>query len=166
MVCAAGPDGWRNAGAGVFPRLAMVFLVVYLVLLSVLVSWIVTGAVDFNALTKAQEGLLLTFDHTMFIGVMTNVRFGVLAANLGASAGRRIADRILQWGVNRGLWSRADHQDGSAEAHIHTDHGSSAADRDHGVLDAGARAHNGLTTVEPVLVSGLGEQRPRSRKHV
>jgi hypothetical protein len=97
------PDGWRNAGAGVFPRLAMVFLVVYLVLLSVLVSWIVTGAIDFNAVTEAQEGLLLAFDHTMFIGVMTNVLFGVLAANLGVSARRRIADRILQWGVNVGI---------------------------------------------------------------
>jgi hypothetical protein len=97
------PAGWRDAGAGVFPRLSMVFLVVYLVLLTVLVSWIVTDTVDFNALTESQEGLLLTFDHTMFIGVMTNVLFGVLAANLSASARRRIADRILQWGVNIGI---------------------------------------------------------------
>ena len=72
------PKGWRGSGVARFPRLALVFLVMYLVLLTVLVSWIVRDVIDFDALTESQKGLLLAFDHTMFIGVMTNVVFGVL----------------------------------------------------------------------------------------
>ena len=53
------PDGWRNAGVGRFPRFAMVFLVVYLVLLTVLVSWIVRCVIDFDVLTESQEGCSL-----------------------------------------------------------------------------------------------------------
>ncbi|MFH2072046.1 MAG: hypothetical protein ABIJ75_04250 [Actinomycetota bacterium] len=96
------PRGWRNAGAGVFPRLSLIFLVAYLALLTVLVSWIISGTVDFDALTESQEGLLLSFDHTMFIGVMTNVVFGVLAAHL-AFDGRTFANRFLICGVNVGI---------------------------------------------------------------
>lgn len=96
------PNGWRGAGAGVFPRLSMLFLVVYLVLLTVLVSWLVSGSIDFDALTEAQEGLLLSFDHVMFIGVMTNVIFGVMASGL-ASRRTAVANRIILWGVNIGI---------------------------------------------------------------
>lgn len=96
------PDGWRGAGVGRFPRFAMVFLVVYLVLLTVLVSWIVRDVIDFEALTESQEGLLLAFDHTMFIGVMTNIVFGVLAARL-SSARTAVANKVLWWGANIGL---------------------------------------------------------------
>ena len=96
------PDGWRGVGVGLFPRFAMLFLVVYLALLTVLVSWIVRDVVDFDALTESQEGLLLAFDHTMFIGVMTNVMFGVLALRL-ASGATAVANKVLWWGVNIGL---------------------------------------------------------------
>lgn len=96
------PDGWRGAGVGMFPRFALVFLIVYLVLLTVLVSWIVRDVIDFNALTESQEGLLLAFDHTMFIGVMTNIMFGVLALRL-TSARVALANTVLWWGLNIGL---------------------------------------------------------------
>ncbi len=96
------PDGWRGAGVERFPRFAMVFLVVYLVLLTVLVSWIVRDVIDFEALTESQEGLLLAFDHTMFIGVMTNIVFGVLAARLSSSR-TVLANNVLWWGANIGL---------------------------------------------------------------
>jgi hypothetical protein len=96
------PDGWRGAGAALFPRFAMFFLIVYLVLLTVLVSWIIRDVVDFDALTESQEGLLLAFDHTMFIGVMTNAVFGVLAARL-SSPRTLLANRVLWWGANIGL---------------------------------------------------------------
>ncbi|MDX1690971.1 MAG: hypothetical protein R3290_08115 [Acidimicrobiia bacterium] len=96
------PSGWRGVGAGVFPRMALVFLVVYLVLLTILVSWIVTETIDFDAVTDAQMGLILSFDHVMFIGVMTNVLFGTLAVNLPPD--RTVtANRILIWGVNVGI---------------------------------------------------------------
>lgn len=96
------PDGWRGAGVGLFPRFALMFLIVYLVLLTVLVSWIVRDVVDFDALTESQEGLLLAFDHTMFIGVMTNIMFGVLAGKL-ASQRAALANKVLWFGVNIGL---------------------------------------------------------------
>ncbi len=96
------PDGWRNAGVGLFPRFALLFLIVYLVLLTVLVSWIIRDVVDFDALTESQEGLLLAFDHTMFIGVMTNIMFGVLALRF-ASSRVTLANKVLWGGVNVGL---------------------------------------------------------------
>jgi hypothetical protein len=96
------PDGWRGAGVGLFPRFALMFLIVYLVLLSVLVSWIVRDVIDFDALTESQEGLLLAFDHTMFIGVMTNIMFGVLALRL-TSPRVALANKVLWGGVNVGL---------------------------------------------------------------
>ena len=96
------PKGWRGAGVGRFPRLALVFLVLYLVLLTVLVSWIIRDVIDFDALTESQKGLLLAFDHTMFIGVMTNVVFGVLATRLNTTR-TGLANRVLWWGVPVGL---------------------------------------------------------------
>jgi hypothetical protein len=96
------PDGWRGAGVGVFPRFALLFLIVYLVLLTVLVSWIIRDVIDFDALTESQEGLLLAFDHTMFIGVMTNIMFGVLALRF-ASSRVTLANKVLWAGVNVGL---------------------------------------------------------------
>lgn len=96
------PDSIRGAGVGLFPRFALVFLVVYLVLLTVLVSWIVRDVIDFEALTESQMGLVLAFDHVMFIGVMTNVLFGILAVHVATSR-TRIANRVLWWGVNIGI---------------------------------------------------------------
>lgn len=96
------PNGWRGAGVGLFPRFALLFLIVYLVLLTVLVSWIIRDVIDFDALTESQEGLLLAFDHTMFIGVMTNIMFGVLALRF-ASSRVTLANKVLWIGVNIGL---------------------------------------------------------------
>ena len=96
------PDGWRGADVGLFPRFALLFLIVYLVLLTVLVSWIVRDVIDFEVLTESQEGLLLAFDHTMFIGVMTNIMFGVLALRVTSSR-VTLANKVLWGGVNVGL---------------------------------------------------------------
>ncbi|HEY5663534.1 MAG TPA: hypothetical protein VIS05_05815 [Ilumatobacter sp.] len=96
------PASWRSAGVGRFPRFAMLFLVYYLVLLTILISWIIRDVVDFEAMTESQEGLLLAFDHTMFIGVMTNIMFGVLAVHF-ASARVTIANRVVEIGVNVGI---------------------------------------------------------------
>ncbi len=96
------PSGWRGAGTGVFPRMSVLFLVVYLVLGTILIVRIVSGVMDFDALTDAEFGLVLSFDHVMFIGVMTNLMFGVLASRLHVSA-LTAADRILLWGVNIGI---------------------------------------------------------------
>jgi hypothetical protein len=96
------PEGWRGAAEGAFPRLATVALVVGLTLLTVLIYWVITDEIDFDALTPSQEGLGLAFDHTMFIAVMSNLLFGVLAANL-STVRTRMANRVLLWGVNVGI---------------------------------------------------------------
>jgi len=96
------PAGWQGAGAGAFPRIAALALVGALALLTILISWLITDAIDFDAMTESQEGLILSFDHSMFIGVMTNVLFGVLAVHI-ASARTALANRVLLWGVNIGF---------------------------------------------------------------
>lgn len=96
------PDSWRGAGVGRFPRFALLFLIYYLVLLTILISWIIRDVIDFDALTESQEGLVLAFDHVMFIGVMTNIMFGVLAL-FYATARAQIANRVVEIGVNVGI---------------------------------------------------------------
>jgi hypothetical protein len=96
------PAGWQGSGAGAFPRIAALALVGALALLTILISWLITDAIDFDAMTESQEGLILSFDHSMFIGVMTNVLFGVLAVHV-TSARTALANRVLLWGVNIGF---------------------------------------------------------------
>lgn len=96
------PSGWRGAGTGIYPRLSILLLVVYLVLLTVIIVRVVSGAMDFDALSDTEFGLILTFDHVMFIGVMTNLLFGVLSLSLHGP-GLKTADRVLLWGVNLGI---------------------------------------------------------------
>ncbi len=96
------PAGWREAGTGIYPRLSILLLIVYLALLTVIIVRIVSGVMDIDALTETEFGLILTFDHVMFIGVMTNVLFGVLSSNLHGT-GLKPVDRVLLWGVNLGI---------------------------------------------------------------
>lgn len=96
------PSGWRDAGTGLYPRFAIVYLVVYLILGTVLIVRVVSGVMDFEVLTEHERGFVLTFDHTMFIGVMTNVLFGVIAMALhGRDLG--LVDKVLLVGVNLGI---------------------------------------------------------------
>lgn len=96
------PASWRGSVAGAFPRMATLALVLGLTLLTILVYWVINDEIDFDALTEAQEGVGLGFDHTMFIAVMTNVIWGVLTTNL-TSARLAKTNRILLWGVNIGV---------------------------------------------------------------
>jgi FtsH-binding integral membrane protein len=96
------PSGWRGAGSGTYPRMSSLFLVVYLILGTVLIGLVVSGNVDFDALTDGQEGLLLTFDHSMFVGVMTSLLLGVIASR---TRGHDLAtvDKVVLWGLYLGL---------------------------------------------------------------
>ena len=71
-------------------------------MLTILISWLIADTIDFDALTESQEGLILSFDHAMFIGVMTNVLFGVLGVNI-VSNRTAAANQVLLWGVNIGF---------------------------------------------------------------
>lgn len=99
---ALAPAGWRGAGTSLYGRFSIVFLVANLAVLTVLVSQIVSGAMDFDALTEAQLGLVLTLDHLMFIGVMTMALFGVMAKSMHPGP-LVLADKILLWGVTLGI---------------------------------------------------------------
>jgi len=97
------PSGWAGAGTGAYPRTGILFLIAYLVLLTVIVQRFVTGAMDINALADWEAGLILTFDHVMFVGVMTFLLFGVLSTQVNDGSDVRIADKILLWGVSVGI---------------------------------------------------------------
>ncbi|MDJ0923281.1 MAG: hypothetical protein QNJ77_01860 [Acidimicrobiia bacterium] len=96
------PSGWRDAGTGLYPRFASLHLLVYLVLGTILIARVVSGAMDFDALTESERGFVLTFDHVMFIGVMTNALFGVIAMALHGLSLQTV-DRVLLWGGNIGI---------------------------------------------------------------
>lgn len=96
------PSGWRGSGTGAYPRISALFLVVYLVLGTVIIAQVISEAIDFDALTDAQFGLVLTFDHAMFIGVMTMLIFGVISSQIHGAALTTV-DRVLLWGVPIGL---------------------------------------------------------------
>lgn len=96
------PSAWKGSGTGFFPRFASLYLLVYLVLLTVIAIKFVSGDIDVDALTPEDEGLIIAFDHVMFLGVMTNVLFGALAAHIHGRTATMV-DRILMWGVNIGV---------------------------------------------------------------
>ncbi|MCZ7532834.1 MAG: hypothetical protein M5U23_05440 [Acidimicrobiia bacterium] len=97
------PAGWREAGTGAYVRLSSLFLVVYLILGTVLIVGVVSGNIDIDAMTESQEGLILGFDHTMFVGVMTNLLFGTIVLGAMGRRGLSILDRVVMWGVNLGI---------------------------------------------------------------
>ncbi len=96
------PSAWRGAGTGVFPRMSLVFLIGYMVLLTVIVSKFVSGAIDPDAMTAEDEALLIAFDHVMFLGVMTMALFGTLAATMHGKT-MSLADKIIAWGITVGV---------------------------------------------------------------
>ena len=96
------PSGWSTAGTGAYPRVGVLFLVAYLALGTTIMVRVVSGTMDLDALTEGEEGLLLTFDHTMFVGVMTMLLLGVMASRLRGSRLNAV-DRIVLWGAPVGL---------------------------------------------------------------
>jgi hypothetical protein len=96
------PSAWRGAGTGVYARLGVGFVVVNLVVITYLVSQIMSGSFDPESPSESDMGLLLTLDHLMFIGVMTNTLFGVVTASLRGAVHTKV-DTVVWWGVNVGL---------------------------------------------------------------
>lgn len=97
------PSGWKGAGTGAFARISAKFLILYLILGTVLIAQVISGSIDFDALTDAQSGLLLAFDHTMFIGVMTNLLFATILLGGLRRVELRTVDKVVLWGANLGL---------------------------------------------------------------
>jgi len=92
------PSAWRGAGVGVFAKLAVVYLVVGVALLVYVVQLFVSG--ELNPETgEGPIGILIAFDHAMFLGVMTNALFAGLAIGYAYD----MTQRLVVWGVNIGL---------------------------------------------------------------
>jgi hypothetical protein len=91
------PAAFGGGGALNFARLSVWFLAVGIGLLVYVVQLFISGALDPEAGT-GPVGVLIAFDHAMFIGVMTNALF----AAVGATAGTSLSP-LVRWGINVGL---------------------------------------------------------------
>jgi hypothetical protein len=79
--------------------LASLWIVVALALFMYLVVQFISNP-DPNAINS---GILVGSDHSVYIGVITNTMFAMLAMLLGARAGSPVLRQVVQWGMNAGL---------------------------------------------------------------
>ena len=93
------PSAWAGDGADNFGRAAVLGLVVGIGLLVYVVQLFTSGQLDPET-GEGPIGVLIAFDHAMFIGVMTNALFGAMAAMASAKAA---TNRIILLAVNFGL---------------------------------------------------------------
>jgi len=91
------PSAWSAQGMANFARLSAIFLVIGVALLVYVVQLFISGELDPETGT-GPVGVLLAFDHSMFIGVMTNALFALVARS-----SLREANPALPWAINGGL---------------------------------------------------------------
>lgn len=91
------PAAWGGQGADNHARLAVAFLAVGIALLVRVVMLVTSGELDPET-GEGPVGVLLAFDHAMFIGVMTNALFALVARTAGGGG-----NSVVMWGVNGGL---------------------------------------------------------------
>jgi hypothetical protein len=92
------PSAWTNGGLVNFGRMAVVFLAVGIGLLVYTVQLFVSGELDPEAGT-GPIGVLLAFDHSMFVGVMSNALFAAVGSEATQSRGLT----AVMWGISAGL---------------------------------------------------------------
>ena len=81
-------------------------VVPYLVLNLALLIWLITGVVTktYARIELIPLWLIFAFDHTMFIGVMSNSLFGLIQqASRGADRFWPVAEQVVFWGMNGGM---------------------------------------------------------------
>ena len=93
------PSAWGGDSGEDFGRAAVLGLVVGIGLLVYVVQLVMSGELDPET-GEGPLGVLIAFDHAMFIGVMTNALFGAVA---GLAAVRAATHRIILLAVNFGL---------------------------------------------------------------
>lgn len=89
---------WGTAGPGRHFAVSVVFLVIAVALLTILVAQFAQAQGD---VTKVPVGLIVAYDHAVFIGVLTNILFGTAIALGGSRVGW--ADHAVFWLLNIGL---------------------------------------------------------------
>ncbi|MFZ0014910.1 MAG: hypothetical protein WAL25_12445 [Acidimicrobiia bacterium] len=91
------PSAWSGQGTANFARVSAIFLLVGIGLLVYVVQLFVSGELDPET-GEGPVGVLLAFDHAMFIGVMTNALFALVARS-----GDGEPSGALIWAVNGGV---------------------------------------------------------------
>jgi hypothetical protein len=93
---------WTSVSGIRHIAIAVGFLVLGVILEAILVQQFIAAQGD---VSKVSIGLVHALDHTMFVGLMTNVLFGAIL--VGAAADRpRVwpwADHVVFWGLNLGV---------------------------------------------------------------
>ena len=93
---------WGETSGTRHIAIAVPFLVLGLILEIVFLATIIQAQGDF---TKISLGMIHALDHTFFIGVMTNVLFGMILIATAAQGASRVwpwADNVIFWGLNIG----------------------------------------------------------------
>jgi hypothetical protein len=91
---------WVRGGAGRFLGASAAWVVIALVLFMAVVAQFVAAAGDG---TTINAGLLVASDHSTYIGVISNLTFGVLAGLLAIGGTSLLASHVVFWGMNAGL---------------------------------------------------------------
>ena len=94
---------WKHIKPGAsgnpFAQAAVFFLLLGIALLVYVVQLFISGELDPET-GEGPVGVLIAFDHAMFIGVMTNALFAVIA---GTSTWAMGSNRLLRWAINIGV---------------------------------------------------------------
>ena len=93
------PQAWSGESAENFGRAAVIGLVVGIALLVYVVVLVTSGELNPES-GDGPIGVLIAFDHAMFIGVMTNALFAAVAARVAVQS---VTNRIILAAVNFGL---------------------------------------------------------------
>lgn len=91
---------WGEAAAARHFALTGPFLLLNVVLFFALIAIFISAQGDFS---KVPFGLVIAYDHSMFVGVMTNVLFGTAIALAGSQRQWPWADHVTFWLLNVGL---------------------------------------------------------------
>ena len=91
---------WVRGGPGRFLAASSAWVVTALVLFMAVVAQFIAGG---GATDAASLGLLVASDHATYIGVVSNLTFGVLAGLVGVGAVSSILGQVVFWGTNAGL---------------------------------------------------------------
>jgi hypothetical protein len=87
-------SGERHLGA------ASMWIVLALVLFMAVVAQFIANPTAEGALNEA---FLVAGDHSVYIGVITNITFAVILGLVGVAAGRALVATLVFWGMNLGL---------------------------------------------------------------
>jgi len=91
---------WRGDTAAGHFGAAAIWVLVAMGIFMYLIAAFIAAEGDTSTIST---NILIASDHSVFVGVMTNVAFGLLASIAGAGASVRMVGRVSFWGFNVGL---------------------------------------------------------------